>query len=193
MTDRDPRPERSGFAAAVVACSVLGVAAAGGTMYFGRAESAEASRGAPAIATEEYGRQLIASTALLLGPDHPDPERRYSGSRLNCGSCHIATGTEPGTLTLLQVTEHYPRFSGRVGGMTDMVVDGETGVLVEPGDMEGLAAGIASVLRDPERAAAMGRAGQELRRREFTMEHMIGLIEDLYEELHAAEAGAGST
>ncbi len=74
----------------------------------------------PANATEEYGRRLIAHTAELLGQDHPDPERRYINSRLNCGSCHLATGTEPGTLTLLQTDEHYPRFSGRAGTQTDI-------------------------------------------------------------------------
>ncbi|MGE3889287.1 MAG: c-type cytochrome [Vicinamibacterales bacterium] len=74
----------------------------------------------PDYATEEYGRQLVAHTAELMGPDHPDPERRMIGSRLNCGSCHLGTGTEPGTLNLLQTFEHYPRFSGRAGTMTDI-------------------------------------------------------------------------
>ena len=77
-------------------------------------------RAAPAHATEEYGRRLIASTAELLGPDQPDESLRYISSRLNCGSCHLATGTEPGTLTLLQTDEHYPRFSGRAGMQTDI-------------------------------------------------------------------------
>lgn len=74
----------------------------------------------PAIVTEEYGRRLVAQTNELLGPDQPDPARRYINSRLNCASCHLATGTEPGTLNLLQTDEHYPRFSGRAGGMTDI-------------------------------------------------------------------------
>ncbi len=74
----------------------------------------------PAHATEEYGRRLVANTVELMGPDHPDPARRYSGGRLNCASCHLATGTDPGTLALLQTAEHYPRFSGRAGGMTDV-------------------------------------------------------------------------
>ncbi len=74
----------------------------------------------PDYATEEYGRRLVAHTAELLGPDHPDPARRMIGSRLNCGSCHLGTGTEPGTLNLLQTFEHYPRFSGRAGTMTDI-------------------------------------------------------------------------
>ncbi|MEP7116169.1 MAG: c-type cytochrome [Acidobacteriota bacterium] len=74
----------------------------------------------PAHATEEYGRRLVAQTVELLGPDQPDPARRYSGGRLNCASCHLATGTDPGTLALLQTAEHYPRFSGRAGTMTDI-------------------------------------------------------------------------
>ena len=45
---------------------------------------------------------------------------RYSGSRLACGSCHLGIGTEAGTLTLLQTTQHYPRFSGRVGAQTEI-------------------------------------------------------------------------
>lgn len=74
----------------------------------------------PDVATEEYGRRLVAQSVELLGPDQPDPARRYSGGRLNCGSCHLATGTDPGTLALLQTAEHYPRFSGRGGTMTDV-------------------------------------------------------------------------
>lgn len=74
----------------------------------------------PEHATEEYGRRLVANTVELLGPDHPDPDKRYSGGRLNCASCHLATGTDPGTLALLQTAEHYPRFSGRAGNMTDV-------------------------------------------------------------------------
>jgi thiosulfate dehydrogenase len=75
---------------------------------------------APANATEEYGRRLVAHTAELLGPDQPDASLRYIDSRLNCSSCHLGTGTEPGTLTLLQTDEHYPRFSGRAGNVTDI-------------------------------------------------------------------------
>jgi thiosulfate dehydrogenase len=75
---------------------------------------------APPNATEEYGRRLVAHTAEFLGPDQPDASLRYIESRLNCSSCHLGTGTEPGTLTLLQTDEHYPRFSGRAGNVTDI-------------------------------------------------------------------------
>jgi thiosulfate dehydrogenase len=104
----------------IVACGVIGAVAVGVSLYAGRSQAAESSGGPPSIATPEYGRRLIANTAELLGPDQPDAARRYSGARLACGSCHLRTGTAPGTLTLMQTEEHYPRFSGRAGGMTDI-------------------------------------------------------------------------
>ncbi len=120
MTSHEPRPERSGLASAVVISCAIGVAAVGVTIYVGRGQAAEAGVAPPVIATEEYGRRLLRETPELLGQDHPDPERRMIGNRLACASCHLDIGTEPGTLTLLQTTEHYPRFSGRQGLMTDI-------------------------------------------------------------------------
>jgi thiosulfate dehydrogenase len=135
-TNTDDRSKSGGFTTVVLACAGMGALAVGAGLYgygspgpygarspygaSGASAPASAPASPPAFATEEYGRRLIANTADLLGPDHPDPERRFTNGRLNCGSCHLATGTEPGTLTLLQTTEHYPRFSGRVGGMTDI-------------------------------------------------------------------------
>lgn len=83
-----------------------------------------------------------------------------------------------------------PVVATRVGGVPDMVREGETGRLVEPRDPEALAAALVSVLRDRERARTMGRAGQELRRREFTLDAMVARVEGLYEELFAEAAGA---
>jgi thiosulfate dehydrogenase len=148
MDPNEQRPA-SGLTGIVVACAIVGAAAVGVALYAGPSvgllnrgplplEQEPAPGGAvgahavlsermntprkagPAHATEEYGRRLIASTAELLGPDQPDESLRYINSRLNCGSCHLATGTEPGTLTLLQTDEHYPRFSGRAGTQTDI-------------------------------------------------------------------------
>jgi thiosulfate dehydrogenase len=103
-----------------MACAAFGVAIVGATLTLGSGRRSSGERIIPPIATEDYGRRLIAQTSALLGPDQQDEARRYTASRLNCGSCHLATGTETGTLTLLQTTEHYPRFSGRVGAMTDI-------------------------------------------------------------------------
>lgn len=101
---------------AVVGVAVLAV----GLFAAPGLRSRAADRSAPANVTEEYGRRLVAHTAELLGPDQPDPALQYINSRLNCGSCHLEAGGEPGTLTLQQTDDHYPRFSGRAGVMTDI-------------------------------------------------------------------------
>jgi thiosulfate dehydrogenase len=120
MTIHQARAERSGLAAAVAVCCLVGAGVVGATLYMGQEQVTEARTVGPAMATEEYGRRLIRDTPELLGPDHPDPDRRFISSRLACASCHLKTGTEPGTLTLLQTDEHFPRFSGRAAAMTDI-------------------------------------------------------------------------
>ena len=119
MSEEDFRGERGGMTVVVLVCCAVGAITVGATLtVIPRSMPSVAS--APAIATEEYGKRLLAETSELLGPDNPDPKMRYSGSRLSCGSCHLGTGLEPGTLTLLLATKHYPRMSPRVGGMTDI-------------------------------------------------------------------------
>ena len=115
--------ERGGMTAIVLACCALGAITVATTLTLSRDRlglGGSASPSVPAIATEEYGRRLVMQTSELLGPDVADSKMRYSGSRLNCASCHLGAGTEPGTLTLMLTTEHYPRFSARAGVKTDI-------------------------------------------------------------------------
>lgn len=59
---------------------------------------------------------------------------------------------------------HYdtPMIAARVGGLTDVVRDGETGIVVEPGDASALAAAIAAASRD--RAVALAEGVRRLKR-----------------------------
>lgn len=83
-----------------------------------------------------------------------------------------------------------PTVATRVGGMVDSVVNGETGVLVNPGDPEDLARGICSLLRDPVRAAALGRAGREHMLSRFTLTTTVPRLRDLYRAQRSAAGGA---
>lgn len=76
-----------------------------------------------------------------------------------------------------------PIVATRVGGVPDLIVDGVHGLLVEPRDPAGLAAAIASLLRDPARAAEMGRRARERRRAEFDLDVAARRLEQLYEQL----------
>jgi len=115
--------DKGGTAMVIVACCAFGFTLVAITLLLwrdGPLLMTVSNTKSAAIVTEAYGRRLIMQTSQLLGPDVGDPKMRYSGSRLNCASCHLGVGTEPGTLTLLLVTEHYPRFSARQGVKTDI-------------------------------------------------------------------------
>lgn len=58
-----------------------------------------------------------------------------------------------------------PVLGTRIPGLTDAVQDGETGLLVEPGDAETLRSGMEQMLADPGRRQEMGRAGRAWARR----------------------------
>lgn len=76
-----------------------------------------------------------------------------------------------------------PLVATRVGGMVDSVRDGETGVLVEPADADDLARGILQLLRDPERARRLGRAGRKLMLERFTLSRTLHDLSELYHRL----------
>jgi trehalose synthase len=61
-----------------------------------------------------------------------------------------------------------PVVAGRIGGIQDQVVDGESGLLVDdPADLAAVAAAIESLLGDQDRARRIGEAARERIRREF--------------------------
>ncbi len=78
----------------------------------------------------------------------------------------------------------------RVGGIPEIVVDGETGVLVPPADPDSLAAGVLRILADPERTTALGRAGRARAEREFPLAGEVRAHADLYEALAGTRAAA---
>ena len=70
-----------------------------------------------------------------------------------------------------------------VGGVPDVVVDGETGYLVEAGDMRGMASAIIELLRNPEKAREMGQKGREAVYPKFAAQTLIANVAGLYAEL----------
>jgi glycosyltransferase involved in cell wall biosynthesis len=74
-----------------------------------------------------------------------------------------------------------PTVATRVGGVPDLIDDGVEGILVEPREPAALAAAVAALLRDPVRAANMGRRARERQQRDFTLRATVTRLQDLYE------------
>ena len=71
-----------------------------------------------------------------------------------------------------------------VGGVPEQVVDGETGRLVPPGDVEALGDALAALTGDPDRLRAMGEAGRaRLEARNWTWEGHARRVRELHREV----------
>jgi glycosyltransferase involved in cell wall biosynthesis/2-polyprenyl-3-methyl-5-hydroxy-6-metoxy-1,4-benzoquinol methylase len=73
-----------------------------------------------------------------------------------------------------------PVAASRVGPIPEIVLHGETGLLVEPGQPDSLAAALIELLENPERAARLGAAGRQRVADHFTLEKMVAETERLY-------------
>jgi phosphatidyl-myo-inositol dimannoside synthase len=79
-----------------------------------------------------------------------------------------------------------PVVAGNVGGAVDAVLDGQTGLLVDPADPRAVGDAIATLLLDSELARRLGRAGAQ-RARELAWPLVVGRLQDVLLE-QAAQA-----
>jgi glycosyltransferase involved in cell wall biosynthesis len=77
-----------------------------------------------------------------------------------------------------------------VGGAREAIAEGETGYLVASGDDEKMAERIVEVLRDPQRAHAMGQRGKSIAAERFSCDRHLQNTLELYHELLAAPGSA---
>ncbi len=76
-----------------------------------------------------------------------------------------------------------PVVASDVGGIPALIVNGQTGLLVEPKDTGALAQAIVELLENPQKAKDMGARAHTFIEREFSAERMVGQTLELYRKL----------
>jgi glycosyltransferase involved in cell wall biosynthesis len=82
--------------------------------------------------------------------------------------------------------------ASRIGGTPEVIVDGENGLLFDPGDADGLAQKIGQLADDPAYAARLARAGRETVLERFTHSVMMNEIEAFLKEVADGPEPAGA-
>jgi len=134
-----------------------------------------------------HGERGVDEVRALVREAGLDAHVTFTGFRSDIAAiyCDLAVSVQAslndnlgGTVESLLMER--PTVATRVGGLVDSVVDGETGILVAPGDPVDLARGIVAMLRDPERAKQFGIAGRAHMLAGFTLETTARALAALY-------------
>ena len=87
-----------------------------------------------------------------------------------------------GLINLEAMACETPVVASGVGGILEVVEDGKTGVLVEPGRPDALAVAIRALLEDPERGRALGRAGRQRVEAHFSWASVASRTREVYQD-----------
>jgi glycosyltransferase involved in cell wall biosynthesis len=144
--------------------------------------------GPGAVNKPAYANQLRERAAELM----VDDAIVFAGPREDIPAVLAATDVavvptrtaEPFGRTVVEaMAAGLPVVATDAGGPREIVLDGETGFLVPPGDVSALAGRIGWLLGHPEQARAMGQCGRERVRRHFALSRVV---RELTSVLHEA-------
>lgn len=76
-----------------------------------------------------------------------------------------------------------PVITTRVGGNSEIITDGETGILVDPADAGAIADAVVRVIGNPRSAARMGENGRKRVEENFLIDTMMARTQELYQRL----------
>ena len=146
--------------------------------------------------TEEVEREVVEKAAKwrnvrLIREMVPKDKiiELYSHARVFC----CPSIYEPfGIINLEAMACETPVVASAVGGITEVVVDGETGFLVEPGNSCMLSRALRELLSNEGLAQAMGKAGRQRVERLFSWDSIARQALGLYKELAANSYSSSS-
>jgi len=156
-------------------------------------------------------RQVMPAKLLLVG-DGPDRAKVEQRCR-QCDDCGdivfignlpvveevlvgadlflLPSETESFGLAALEALScEVPVVSTRVGGLPEVVIDGENGYLLPVGDVDGMAAAALRLLQNPELHRQFAASGRRSSVERFSQERVVAQYRALYERVLAAEAVA---
>lgn len=142
------------------------------------------------------GAQRVQLERLAADLHLSDDAVRFLGARMDVPDLLYAADffvlpslTEGLPMSILEaMAAGLPVAATAVGGVPELVVDGETGILVPPGDLEALAGAMAKLAGSPELRRRMGCAGRARVEAHFTLDGMAAQYEALYREALARPA-----
>ena len=112
--------------------------------------------------THEAIYPFLASAALVIVPSRIEPFGLVALEAAQAGRAVVASA---------------------IDGLPEVVVHEQTGLLVPSGDAAALAAAIASLLDNPERAKAMGEAGRRRAMSDFSWDRYVAAHEELFQRV----------
>lgn len=146
-----------------------------------------------------FGEDAYARRLQTLVDDYGLADRvRFLGFRSDVGSvmrsvdivAHTSTAPEPfGRVVVEGMLSGKPVIAAGSGGVPEIIRDGETGLLVEPGDATALSDAIGRLVDDPDFAATLARAGQRDAAQRFSLTNTCDALEAVFHEV----TGTGGT
>jgi starch synthase len=106
--------------------------------------------------------QILSHATVFTCPSEYEPLGIVNLEAMACGAAVVASA---------------------VGGIPEVVADGQSGLLVPPGDERALAAAVNALLADPARAAEFGAYGRRRATAEFSWDKIAAQTASLYAEL----------
>jgi glycosyltransferase involved in cell wall biosynthesis len=138
---------------------------------------------------EERAHELgLARSCLFLGYQE-DVAAWYA----ICDAVVLTSASEGTPVTIIEaLAAGRPVVASRVGGVPDVVDEGETGFLVGVGDTRAMAERLETLARDPGLRASMGAEGRERMLSRYAVERLVDDVDALYRELLATASSPTS-
>ncbi len=133
---------------------------------------------------EGYYQGLAIGDKQLIRPLGMTSEAEKHSLLQACHMLLLPSRSDSFGIVLLEAWAHgKPVIGARAGGIPGVIIDGETGFLVDYGDVSTLAERMNQLLLDVELSNTMGEAGRLLTEREFTWKQVTKRVLDSYQRV----------